>query len=110
MKAATIALALSTISAAAHAQATFREADDELTRCYTRNTLSLDDGISDARSIATALIGICREERRAVLRLGAPNAGADEIERAMRERELTLDRATGTVLFVRVEQKKRRAP
>ncbi|SEK36717.1 hypothetical protein SAMN04515666_101337 [Bosea lupini] len=87
------------------------DSQEALTRCYARQAVTLDDGMSDARSIATALLAPCRSEREAVLRDGMPKASTTEIERAMlMQREIVLDRATAVVLQVRIDQKKRRQP
>ena len=101
------AAALLLVAGGALAQATLDEAREALTRCYARATMQMDDGLSDARTIAAAALEPCRDERRAAMRLAAPSADAALIERAMRDRDTALDHATRIVLQTRIERKKR---
>lgn len=64
MKAVMVGLALLSTSVAAD---TLSPQQRALAQCYGRNVRDLDDNLSDAASIARAVVAACRTERRAYL-------------------------------------------
>lgn len=101
-----IAFALALLASPALAQQAERAALDE---CFADRARQLDDGSSDARSIATGLISSCSVQRRAVVArmVGKPADHADVARIFLDSREVAIDRATEIVLTLRAERRRK---